>query len=269
MKIVLEEIDRLTEKHKEVSPEKFNNDTKYKLLTTEAIDAKTMALRKIDFFMEKVEGGAMNRDRDLLMRIVDTPFAEFAHRSTKLELETGDGGFPWRQAAHGSATVEFKAWRPQVRGVDGGDDEHDERSGKENHMKIMIETLAQNQSVRVISVGVGNENVQLQVPNGWAATTNLSWESSAAVQDAPGIVNMLLQCCVALVQLNLRQGPVRHVAPLWAYPVITVSFLSSNGLDDAKGRVISPAFSALKNLQDLDLRSVALHFAKGLAGASA
>ena len=204
-KVVLDEVDRLTEKHRVVHAKKFNNDRKYKRLTTEAIDAKTMALRKIDFFVEHSTKG-MDTSYDVsysafLKRIADMPFMEFQYPHTKFQLETGDKGFPWAQVTHGAANIDFKNWRPVTKGLEWDIDE--------KHFKIMVDSIAKNTHIRVISVEVEENGrtfrLPLQVPDGWT-TTHLHWENNRAVENAPGIVNMLLRCCTGLATLNLRCG---------------------------------------------------------------
>ena len=244
--------------HTHEDADKFNNDKRYKTLTTEAIDAKTMALRKIDFFLEKVfekeTEVALTEDRELLKRIADMPFMEFAHPSTKLELETGDGGFPWKQVTHGAANVDFLKWRPLTKDAQGRLDWEIPL----NHFNIMVDSIAGNQHVRVISVEVARESKQLHVPNGWAGTVSLNWSKSVAVQDAPGIVNMLLRCCTNLVDLNIRpvQAVRLEILFLSMFLLNGICFASSNELGDNKARLILPALSVLKNLQDLNLRFV-------------
>ena len=252
--IVLEEVDSLTAMHTHEDANKFNNDKRYKTLTTEAIDAKTMALRKIDFFLEKGTCRTLSTDRELLKRITDMPFMEFAHPSTKLELETGDGGFPWKQVTRGAANVDFLKWRPLTKDAQGRLDWEIPL----NHFNIMVDSIAGNQHVRVISVEVARESKQLHVPNGWAGTVSLNWSKSVAVQDAPGIVNMLLRCCTNLVDLNIRQVQAvgLEILSLSMFLLNGTCFASSNELGDNKARLILPALGVLKNLQDLNLRFV-------------
>jgi hypothetical protein len=189
--IVLKEVDELTDKHKAIDAPKFNNDKKYKHLTTEAIDAKTMALKKINFFKAQAvrerSGGHFNIQ--LLERIADRPFMDWAHPSTELELETGDSGFPWKQVLGKDARVDFKVWRPEGM--------------SEQHRRVMINSIAANHNVRLVEVQVNGQTAPLQVPQGWSASS-ISWENSLAVRNAPGIINMLLQCFDGLEELNLR-----------------------------------------------------------------
>jgi hypothetical protein len=190
--IVLKEVDELTDKHKAIDAPRFNNDKKYKRLTTEAIDAKTMALKKINFFKAQAEQECRSGHFNIqfLERIADRPFMDWAHPSTELELETGDSGFPWKQVLGADAHVDFKLWRPEGM--------------SEQNRRVMINQIAENRNVRLVQVEVNKQTAPLQVPqDGWSSSS-ISWKDSLAVRNAPGIINMLLQCFDGLEELNLR-----------------------------------------------------------------
>ena len=173
----------LTEEHGKEAAEVFNDDAKYKRFMTEAIEAKSLALKKISIYIESFSSAP--GDGDLLQRIAECPLLKLKDESIEMELRTGLAGFPWAQAMR-DATVVLGSWRPE--GVEAF------------KLREVAGALAGNQQLRTVTFG----DERLDFRDGWAGVTDQDWSKSKAVQAAPGIAALLLGCCTNLTRLDLR-----------------------------------------------------------------
>ena len=91
-------------KYNDICAEDFNNDTFYKTLMAEAIEAKSLALIKVRIFANQLNQGST---LETLNAITQMPLGDFASRAVLLELETGMVDFPWKEVVEKSASVNF------------------------------------------------------------------------------------------------------------------------------------------------------------------
>jgi hypothetical protein len=185
LKQVLEDFMALEEQHKGTPAEHFNDDAVYKRLTAEAIEGKTMALKKA-----RVCAGQANR-RDALARYLARPLADFATRGIELEAATGlaSSVFPWEELRQ-SSTVNFGRWRSKDLGPDA--------------LRAVWAELAKNENLRVVTLEVeGGKTVALSLPKG-RETKKLEWMGNAVVALDPGLALFLVNPCVELEELDAR-----------------------------------------------------------------
>jgi hypothetical protein len=183
VKRVKQEFKELAEAHASVPEDDFNEDTRYRHLTTEAINAKATALKKIsDGFSVFL---ARRSDTDLIYQIMDRPFLDFADESAVMELRTGLVDFPWREVAQKRALVDFGRWTPS--GVDPA------------ALALVVDALAANNQLRAVRM-CGHEAV---LGCGWASAEVL-WDKNKAVQASFSAAMLLLRNCYCVTCLSLR-----------------------------------------------------------------
>jgi hypothetical protein len=173
---VKSEFRRLKELHMLVEAGELNtDDRKYKLLTAEAIDGKSLGLKKLEFAARMLERG----DGALMERILRRPLMDFSIQGIEDELLTGLVGFPWGQVKGKRATVEFGQWTPE--------------GAEPSQLKAALAALKDNHQMSSVSVGPAGETSQLVFKDGWG-TESIEWGSSAAVRAFPSVACLILQC---------------------------------------------------------------------------
>jgi hypothetical protein len=185
MERVKQEFDYLSREHRETEASKFNDDHKYRSLTTEAIELKSLALKKLEVFVQLYD--ANDRNQSILHEVIERPITDFAKESVIMELKTGIRGFPWTQVAEDSVSVDFGEWTPE--GLDP------------SKVEKVVSVLTANDELRTVTVGTKKERLMLN--DGWA-TAQLHWDALAAVQASASVVALLLRCCSSVSDLSLR-----------------------------------------------------------------
>lgn len=183
------DFDALIEEHASVDAIEFNDDTTYKQVTTDAITAKSLALKKLRLFVGLCEkrGDGADAPDGILRDILSRPIADFARDDVVMELKTGIYGFPWAQVMGNSASVDFGEW-PSAR-------------LNSPQLETLTAALWANEALRTVTVGGGKERL---VFNGGWATAALEWDASAAVQASTGVTALLLRCFTSVTSLSLR-----------------------------------------------------------------
>ncbi len=181
------EFAELEQRHTATPPTDFNRDEVYQRLTTEAIEAKSLGLRKIRVCASQAGKGASQDTLDLFLKL---PFRDFASQSVELEVATGLFNFPWAEVVNMSRTIPFGRWRPQ--GIDDG------------KLQVVLEALAENTNLRLVSLDddCGKPH-SLALPDGWASKT-LEWGIQDVVHQSPALAALLIRNCVHLETLELR-----------------------------------------------------------------
>jgi hypothetical protein len=182
---IYEEFDIMIKRHQGISYEQYFVDTVYKKIATEAIETKSMAVLKIEIYVESVQ---THCDDAVLERILARPFAEFARQTVVLELRTGIRNFPWTEVAQKSTSVDFGSWSPS--GIES------------SKLDLVAQALAANEKLRAVCIN-GNE---LALKGGWLSK-EIDWDNSAAVRSEPATAALLLRNCRAVTTLSLRSSP--------------------------------------------------------------
>jgi hypothetical protein len=177
------EYDLMVKDHSDSEPNKFNDDVEYKRITAEAIELKSLALKKMRLYVQLKN----DTNEGQLQEILKRPIIDFAIENFVMELETGIRGFPWVEVAGKSATVDFGDWTP--KGLDSP------------KMEKLVLVLSSNEELRTVTVGAKKERLMLN--EGWA-TAGLLWDGSAAVQASVDVIALLLPCFSRLSSLSLR-----------------------------------------------------------------
>jgi hypothetical protein len=198
LKRVQQEFEDLSRVHKDTKASEFNDDHKYRSITTEAIDLKSLALRKLEIFVQLYRlHNADDKGQLMLQEAIDRPIRDFAEESVIMELQTGIRHFPWTQLIQKNVSVDFDEWSPD--GLDF------------SKIEKLISALTTNDELRTVTMGAKKERLILK--GGWA-TAELLWDGSAAVQASIGVVALLLRCFSRLSHLSLRCGPSCSIFPL-------------------------------------------------------
>jgi hypothetical protein len=190
VKRIYDEFDHMMNTHESVVYEQFYVDAVYKKLATEAIETKSMAMLKIEIYVESVKTDC---DDAVLERILARPFAEFARQTVVLELRTGIRNFPWKDVAEKNPTVDFGSWSPA--GIES------------SKLDLVIQALAANTNLRTVRI----EGNDITLDGGWLAK-EINWDNSAAVRSAPATAALLLRNCRAVTSLSLR-SPTHPSSP--------------------------------------------------------
>jgi hypothetical protein len=104
------EFQSLIDSHKRISPEVFNNDDdKYKMLTTEAIDSKSLLLKKRDLVLKHL---SEQSEKGLVDVIRNTPFSDFIDPDVELRLITGAKKFPFADVLAKKEVIDLRQWNP-------------------------------------------------------------------------------------------------------------------------------------------------------------
>jgi hypothetical protein len=185
MERVKQEFENLSREHVKIEISNFNDDHNYRRITTEAIDFKSLALIKLEIFVELYN--ANDKGQSMLQEVIARPTADFAKESVIMELKAGIGGFPWAQVAERSVAVDFGEWTPE--GLDP------------SKIEMVVAVLTANKELRTVTVGKKKERLMLN--DGWA-TAALLWDGSGAVQASVAVVAILLRCFSQLSRLSLR-----------------------------------------------------------------
>jgi hypothetical protein len=188
MEQVKQEFEALSNTHKMIEASGFNDDHEYKRTTTEAIELKSLALRKLNLFVQLYSEN--DQGPTILQEVIKTPIIDFAKESVIMEFKTGIRGFPWAQVAERSVSVDFGEWTPE--------------SLDPSKIKIAVAGLTANQELRTVTIGTKKERLLFQ--DGWI-TAELCWDGSAAVQTSVGLAAFLLRCFSRLSNLSLRYRP--------------------------------------------------------------
>ena len=182
VKRIYDEFDRLIHAHEIVTFEQYGVDPDYKKLTSEAIEIKSMAMLKVEIYVESVKS---NCDDAVLERILARPFAEFARQTVVLELRTGIRNFPWKDVAEKNSVVDFGSWSPS--GIEA------------SKLDMVVQALADNHNLRTIRVN-GHE---VSLSGGWESK-EINWDRSPAVKSSPVTMALLLRNCRAVTSLSIR-----------------------------------------------------------------
>jgi len=234
------EFDQLIRAHRdeEMDACAFNEDERYKALTTEVIDGKKLALVKLDIYLESAARGS---DPAALDRIRDAPLAHIGDPTVVLSLRTGATQFPW------AAVVKDKS--PEI---DLGD--WNAAPVAQEALEIVATALGDNANVRVVKI----KGVQLALSEGWA-TARLAWADNAAVKALPATVAVVLRNCRGLTSLDLRSNsidPASAACLAAAMPHLTALHtldLSLNALAADGAAALAPALATLTALRELRL----------------
>ena len=186
---VLADFAELTRRHNDIPVAKFNEDTLYKQLTSEAIEAKSLAIHKIRICAGQVKKGAAD---DTLARVMGRPLQDFATRAVELEEETGlsSASFPWKEILEMRSAINFGLWRAE--GVDPG------------VIRVVSEELFKNTALRGVTLqGDDRITYTLALPKGWKSS-KLEWSEQSVVNLSPAVASILVKHCVALQFLDLR-----------------------------------------------------------------
>jgi hypothetical protein len=111
IQIVKDEYNSFLQTHRDIKASDYNKDETYKELTKEAIEANTLGIKKITYYIE-IRTSGRSIDSSLLDRIKKTPFQTFSSKSIVLELETGVFDFPWRDVVEQKETIDLGTWCP-------------------------------------------------------------------------------------------------------------------------------------------------------------
>jgi hypothetical protein len=182
------EFEALSSAHIKTEASEFNDDHKYKTFTTEAIELKSLALKKLEIFVQLYI--ANDQGQSILQEAIHRPIVDYAKEGVIKEFETGIRGFPWAQVVERSISVDFGEWTPE--GLDSA------------KIEKVIAELTANQEVRIVTIGTKKERLNLN--DGWS-TAELCWDESAAVQTSVSVAALLLRCFSRLSNLSLRYGP--------------------------------------------------------------
>ena len=188
---LLESVKRSLEdlelKYNDICAEDFNNDTLYKTLTTEAIEAKSLALIKVRIFAHQLNKGSRMETLDAITQM---PLGDFASRAVLLELETGIVDFPWKEVVGNAASVYFGLWSPE--GVD------------QEKFEVVSAELGKNTNLRKAAwMGRDGQQLSLTLPEGYAIR-ELDWSGSLEIKQSPAIASLLIRQCLQLETLDLR-----------------------------------------------------------------
>jgi hypothetical protein len=178
------DFEELVSSHSRMKPEEFNDDDTFKRIIKEAIEAKSLALRKLQLYLELCFG--KDGEQTLLSDVLKRQILDFGEDGTIIELRTGIRGFPWAQLSSKSVSVDFGGWTP--KDLDA------------SQLDNVIEALFDADQLRMVTIGSGRH--QLNFNNGWA-TTDLIWSESEAVQESPTLAALLMRCFTRLTSLNL------------------------------------------------------------------
>ena len=153
---------------------------RYKEAMVRAVEAKSLALRKLRLY-EEVQRDAAGGDPEAVLA---RPAADLASVSVEWELRTGIVGFPWRELEEGRVQVDMGDWTPQ--GVEP------------MRLATVKMALTRNQNLRSVLV----RGKELGLPEGWT-TREIAWDNRVAVQEAPEVAALLIQLCTGLEKLSL------------------------------------------------------------------
>jgi hypothetical protein len=181
-KHVMIEFEKVIDVQNHIALDIFNDDDQYKIITTKAIDAKKIALQKIQFYVENLFVGCNDT---LLDSVLARSFEDFAIPGTKEELKSGLlKPFPWRDLIEGKDMVDFGNWSPQSLPVTALDTALIELAKRTFHyMKI--------------------RNDHLKLENGWAST-DVNWDNQNAVKLSSETVAFMIKNCNNLTSLSIR-----------------------------------------------------------------
>jgi hypothetical protein len=179
------EFEALSSAHKKSEASQFNDDDKYKTFTTEAIELKSLALKKLQVFVQLYI--ANDQGQTILQEVIYRPIIDYAREGVIKEFETGIRGFPWAQVTERSVSVDFGEWTPE-----GLNPSKIERA---------VAELTANQELRTVTIGAKKERLILN--DGWS-TAELCWDESPAVQTSVSVAALLLRCFSRLSNLSLR-----------------------------------------------------------------
>jgi hypothetical protein len=188
MESIKHEFEVLSSAHKKTDASEFNDDHKYKTFTTEAIELKSLGLKKLEIFVQLYI--ANDQDQGILREVIHRPIIDYAKEDVIKEFETGIRGFPWAQVTERSVSVDFGEWTPE--GLDSAKIE-----------KVTAELTA-NQEVRMVTIGTKKERLNLS--DGWS-TAELCWDGSAALRTSVSVAALILRCFSRLSNLSLRYRP--------------------------------------------------------------
>ena len=184
------EFAALEVKHASTPSKDFNDDKRYKELTIEAIEAKSLALSKIRVCTKQVKNGV---GAGILHLFPERPLAHFATEVVEFEILTGISSdvFPWGEVLDKKISqVNFGKWRAQ--GVDF-----------EKCWMISAELAKKsNLSMFTIEDGDGKPYV-LELPE-VRTCTKLAWSRNEAIKQSPFLAAVHLKNCIHLEEIDLR-----------------------------------------------------------------
>ena len=191
---VEQSFEHLSKKYMDMPGDDFNNDMMYKTFTTEAIEAKSLALCKVRIFSELRK----RSKTEMLDAIVTMPLEAFASRAVLLQLETGMVDFPWKDVVEKAASVNFGCWKPE-------DTVHDK-------LELASAELGKNFNMRKATwFGGSGQQLSLTLPEGFTIH-ELDWSGCPEVCESPAMAALLIQQCAGLETLDLRSRNVQYLS---------------------------------------------------------
>ena len=186
------QFEALKRRYEDTPPDDFNDDGLYKTYTAEAIEGKSLAIKKVEIFADQLRKGAGAQTLDAIMA---RPLGDFASRAVVLELETGMPDFPWRDVVDGKAVVNFGRWRP-------------ERIEPSKLDRAVAELFSQANFRTAMLLCRDGEDHSLTLPEG-VASKWIAWSQKRAAEESPAFAALLIQRCAAVETLDLRCPPAR------------------------------------------------------------
>ena len=184
---VWQQFESLGTKYEETPPDDFNDDKLYQTFTAEAIEGKSLAVKKVEIFADQLRKGASVL---VLHSIKKRPLTDFASRAVVLELETGMMDFPWRDVVDEKAVVNFGRWRPERK--------------EATKLEFAMAELFGNANFRTATLRCrdGLEH-GLTLPEGLASRL-IDWDNNPAVVESPFFASLLIQRCLGVQVIVLR-----------------------------------------------------------------
>ena len=183
---VEEQFGELGARYAATPAEEFNDDERYKALTAEAIEGKSLAIRKVEVVSRRLGQGA---GEEALAGIVGRPLADFGDRAVVLAIETGMADFPWADIVGKKAVIDFGRGRPP-----------------QERMELIAAELGNNPNFRMAKVlrGDGPELLFAMPPEGWAAGELPTPECKELCKESPVLFAAIARNCRRLARLDLR-----------------------------------------------------------------
>ncbi len=188
--------DDMVEEHTKKSMDEFNEDETYKQLTSEAIDLKSMAIKKMETFVEfSTSASSMALNLPLyhksLSYIEQCALLRFKRPDVvQRALETASFDFPWDKID--SEEIDLMDWSP---------DAHD--SEYETLIDTISKEVKKNASVKKFILN----GMEFNLENGWN-TERVKWSygaNTSATEESFAIVaQLVLSCCCCLKSVEIH-----------------------------------------------------------------
>ena len=184
LEAIKKQFEELEAKYAATLAEEFNDDEKYKALTAEAIEGKSLAIKKVEIVSRKLSEAA---SEETLAAILERPLKDFRDRAVLMAIETGMTDFPWKDMVEKKAVVDFGRSRPLLE-----------------RMELIAAELANNTNFRTAKAlrGDGRELILSLPQEGWAAEELP--ECKELCKESPVLVASIVRNCSNLTRLDLR-----------------------------------------------------------------